>query len=192
MIIFGESALNDAVAVILYRFFTLLATSSTGGSLQSLTFGAFCLSVAQSAGVFVGSTLVGLAIGLGFALVTKYWRMPEPVIFESVIFIIFAYGSYLAAECLGMTGIISVFFCGLGMAHYSTDNLDEMTLISTKVILRVFSTFCEGFVFIYLGMGLVGFGRENTTYSLPFTAVALVGRLRLSSSRQVISKLSST
>lgn len=166
MIIFGESALNDAVAVILFRFFSTLDTPSLSPS-------SFLLSILASGGVFLGSTLVGLLLALGYALATKHAKGGDAVTFQSVSFLAFAYASYLLAESLHLTGIISVFFCGLGMAHYGTDNVDEITLISSKVMLRTFSTLSEGVVFTYLGMGVVAWG--GGMYDLRVAGVALVG-----------------
>ncbi|KAH6601779.1 hypothetical protein BASA61_001806 [Batrachochytrium salamandrivorans] len=59
MLIFGESALNDAVAIILYRFFVgLQAEASVLGVLP------FFISVLASFGVFMGSFCVGVVIAL--------------------------------------------------------------------------------------------------------------------------------
>ncbi|KAI9003480.1 Sodium/hydrogen exchanger family-domain-containing protein [Hyaloraphidium curvatum] len=188
MVIFGESALNDAVAVILYRFFSSLATGS--GALTPLS---FFYSAVQSAGVFFGSALAGLAVAAVYALLTKYLRAPGPErsVFESFAFVSHAYVGYLIGEFLGLTGIISVFFCGLGMSHYADANMDELSLVGTRVMLRVFSTFCEGFVFIYLGTGLLAFGRENTAYHAGFTAIAILAILIARSHVFIICSLSS-
>jgi sodium/hydrogen exchanger 8 len=49
------------------------------------------------------------------------------------MFLVFAYTSYLLAEVLKLTGIISVFFCGAAMAHYAFENLSKVSVLSTKV-----------------------------------------------------------
>ncbi len=47
MLIFGESAINDAVAVILFSFFTSVYTKPTAGRIA--------LAIVESAGVFIGT-----------------------------------------------------------------------------------------------------------------------------------------
>lgn len=128
MLIFGESALNDAVAIILYRFFTSLADPT-----MSLGAGPFILSAATSIGVFWGSFAIGCGIALAFSLLTKYVQMPDGSVYELATLLIFAYMNYIAAELCSLTGIISVFFCGVAMSHYSYNNLSEVTILSAKV-----------------------------------------------------------
>ncbi|RKO96515.1 Sodium/hydrogen exchanger, partial [Caulochytrium protostelioides] len=87
MIIFGESALNDAVSIILYRFFTSLEDPT-----MRLGAGPFFVSVFASAGVFLGSVCVGIAMALIFALLTKHLVVDhERPLFETVMLIVFAY-----------------------------------------------------------------------------------------------------
>ncbi|KAJ1334417.1 sodium/hydrogen exchanger 3 [Batrachochytrium salamandrivorans] len=155
MLIFGESALNDAVAIILYRFFVgLQAEASVLGVLP------FFISVLASFGVFMGSFCVGVVIALIFAKITKHvWITGyDGAIYEMVMLIIFAYSSYLLAEVLSLTGIISIFFCGITMSHYAYSNLTELTQRTMKVTIRMISLMCEGFIFLYLGLGLLSFG----------------------------------
>ncbi|KAI9332229.1 Sodium/hydrogen exchanger family-domain-containing protein [Obelidium mucronatum] len=157
MIIFGESALNDAVAIILYRFFTGLADPK-----MKLGIGPFITSVFASAAVFFGSFLVGIFVALIFAKITKHVKMEEGSVYEMTMLILFAYISYLLADVLGMTGIISIFFCGIAMAHYAAGNLSEEARNASKVTLRLLAFMCECFIFLYLGLGLLSFGNKAT------------------------------
>ncbi|KAI3653193.1 hypothetical protein MP228_002618 [Amoeboaphelidium protococcarum] len=174
MMIFGESALNDAVSVILFRFFTQLARSEQE---QKLNAGTLLFSFVESVGVFFGSALIGVAVAMVFAKITKHVRPPELPIFQLLIFLVFAYSSYLISDLVGMTGIVGVFFCGAAMAHYSYDNLSKVTILSAKVVLRTISSMCDAFVFIYLGLGLFAFGRSNTTYNAAFIICAFIAIL---------------
>ncbi|KAI8805350.1 Cation/H+ exchanger, partial [Cladochytrium replicatum] len=157
MLIFGESALNDAVSIILFRFFTDLADPKMRLSVSS-----FFILVLQSAGVFIGSTIVGFAVAVLFALLTKHIRfMHDQPIYETTMLFIFAYLSYLLADILSLTGIISIFFCGIGMSYYAMNNVTKKAKSSVKVLLRFLSSTCEGFVFLYLGLGLLSFGGQT-------------------------------
>ncbi|KAI8893749.1 Sodium/hydrogen exchanger family-domain-containing protein [Globomyces pollinis-pini] len=168
MFIFGESALNDAVAIILFRFFTSL--QSEADNLSPLP---FLMSFLQSCVVFVGSFAVGIIMSLCFAKITKHvWITGyEGAIYEMVMLFVFAYGSYLLAEILALTGIISIFFCGMGMGHYAHPNLTELTKKTVKVTLRVICMLSEGFIFLYFGLGLLSFGVE---YNMLFVVSAII------------------
>lgn len=159
MIIFGESALNDAVAIILFKFFTSIADPK-----MRLSAGSFMFSVAASAYVFIGSFVVGVVMALIFAKITKHIHLHEDEVttYESVMLLLFAYTSYLLADILGLTGIISVFFCGIAMAQYGYPNLSETSAKSMKVMLRTISFICESFIFLYLGLGMMSFSGQTT------------------------------
>ncbi|KAJ3224736.1 Sodium/hydrogen exchanger 8 [Clydaea vesicula] len=156
MLIFGESALNDAVSIILYKFFTSIADPK-----MRLGVVPFILAVLASTGVFIGSFLVGIITALAFAFLTKHVQMADRPIYETTMLLIFAYLSYLIADVIQLTGIISIFFCGIGMAHYAYPNLAKETTGSLKIQLRFISSLCEGFIFIYLGLGLLSFGGKS-------------------------------
>ncbi|KAI9145022.1 Cation/H+ exchanger [Paraphysoderma sedebokerense] len=157
MIIFGESALNDAVAIILYRFFTRLADPTI-----PLTFGQFMLSVVESIWVFLGSLIVGVLTALLFAKLTKHQRLTHDAeVYEVTMMMVFAYSSYLLAEVLGLTGIISVFFCGVTMAHYAKPNITQTSNLVAKHMFHIFSAMCDCFIFLYLGMGIYGFPKAR-------------------------------
>ena len=74
MMIFGESALNDAVAIILYRFFTSLVEEEDSNG--NVSVGQFFGSMFQSIWIFFGSSLVGILIAMLFAKLTKHVKPP--------------------------------------------------------------------------------------------------------------------
>ena len=76
IIIFGESALNDAVAIILYRFFIGLQEVS-----ENITILSGLLAIVSSCGVFLGSFVIGILFGLLFAKITKHvWIEVENIL----------------------------------------------------------------------------------------------------------------
>ena len=78
-----------------------------------------------------------MIFALIYAKVTKHvWITGyEGAIYEMIMLIVCAYSSYLVAEICGMTGIISIFFTGMVMAHYATPNMTELTKKTVKVCL---------------------------------------------------------
>ncbi|KAJ3189487.1 Sodium/hydrogen exchanger 8 [Gaertneriomyces sp. JEL0708] len=158
MLIFGESALNDAVSIILYRFFTEIADPK-----MRLSAGTFIVSVLASAGVFLGSLVIGVVFGLALAKITKHVKVDEKeeATYEMAMILICAYTSYLVADLLSLTGIISIFFTGITVAHYVLNNLGESTRANFKSTLRMIAFMCECFIFLYLGLGLLSFGNQT-------------------------------
>lgn len=71
------------------------------------------------------SILCGFFFGFPCALILKYVDMRGSAVREFTILMMFAYGSYISAEALTLSGIISMFSCGLVMAHYCFWNMSR-------------------------------------------------------------------
>ena len=101
-VIFGESILNDAVAIVLfdtaqrYRPDKIKGHSLTLASLLE-AFGIFFL-------VFFGSLLIGVAIGIATALLLKFTLVRRFPKIESCLVILIAYASYYFANGVHATG----------------------------------------------------------------------------------------
>lgn len=100
-VIFGESILNDAVAIVLFETAQKYAESEAG----SLTF----LNLFEAIGlfllVFFGSMLVGVVTGIATALGLKYTlvrRMPK---IESCLIVLIAYASYFFSNGVYLSGM---------------------------------------------------------------------------------------
>ena len=90
-IIFGESILNDAIAIVLFE--TAQRYHETGAA-GSLTF----LNLFEAVGlfllVFFGSMVVGMLVGIATALGLKYTLVRRLPKIESCLIILVAYASY--------------------------------------------------------------------------------------------------
>ena len=65
--------------------------------------------------------------------------------------------SYLIAEALQLSGIVSIIFCGISMARYALPNL---SVNGRKSLLRIYNSLAHAFedlVFLFIGIGLIGF-----------------------------------
>ena len=100
MILEGESLLNDASALLIYR----LAVGAVGGG--------FTLGKAAPmfALVFVGSVVAGLVLARPMRLaMAKIHDAPSSVIFQFVA----TFGVWLLAEKLGLSGVVTIVVFGL-------------------------------------------------------------------------------
>jgi sodium/hydrogen exchanger 3 len=148
--VFGESVLNDAVAIVLFR--TVETFFHT-----TITFASIVLAVLDFARIFLGSIAVAIVVGVIAALTFKWTDLYKYPRTESVLIILFAYQSYLMAESLRLSGIVAILFAGIVMAHYAYKNLSGDAQHASKSIFEALAFLFETFIFIYLGMALFTF-----------------------------------
>jgi solute carrier family 9 (sodium/hydrogen exchanger), member 8 len=175
MIIFGESALNDAVAIILYRFTTTYAVPGA-----SFTGGSFFVTLLAILGVFFGSLVVGVLVAFLAAIILKHINVREShggTMLEVVLVIIFGYSSYLVAELAYLSGIVSILFCGAAMANYTVPNMNKESQETTKSVLRLLAFITETALFIYLGLGLAAFSGEERKFEASFIFISIFAML---------------
>jgi len=153
-LVFGESMLNDATSIVLFRTFD----SMVGEEFTNTRAG---LAVAQFVVVCIGSIVVGIIISLLSALVFKrIAHINEYPVLEMAMCFLFAYMSYLAAELVYMSGIIAIFIAGVIMKHYSWYSMSEDARHGSDHIFHVLSFAAENFVFLYLGINLSGYSPD--------------------------------
>ncbi|KAF2854142.1 sodium/hydrogen exchanger [Plenodomus tracheiphilus IPT5] len=167
-LIFGESILNDAVAIVLFETAQRYKDSAETLGIVSLfeAFGIFF-------GVFFGSLFIGVAVGIAVSLMLKFTyvrRIPKT---ESCLIILTAYLTYFLSNAIHMSGIVSLLFCGICMKHYAYHNMSRRTQLTTKFVFQVTSQLSENFIFIYLGLSL--FTDDKLDYKPLFILITVAG-----------------
>ena len=101
-VIFGESILNDAIAIVLFE---TAQRYKEGGSSDS---GLSVFSLFEGVGIFLlvffGSLVIGVAVGIGTALGLKYTLVRRYPKIESCLIILIAYASYFFSNGCHMSG----------------------------------------------------------------------------------------
>ncbi|KAF2766709.1 sodium/hydrogen exchanger [Teratosphaeria nubilosa] len=169
-IIFGESILNDAIAIVLFETAQKYKEGATAGKLT-------ILSLFESIGVFLlvffGSLLIGLIIGLLTSLLLKFTHIRREPKIESCVIILIAYASYFFANAIHMSGIVALLFCGICLKHYAYHNMSRRTQLTTKFTFALLAQLSENFIFIYLGLSM--FTETGLEYKPLFILVTTVG-----------------
>jgi len=169
-LVFGESVLNDAVAVVIYRTLVNFLKAEFDSSMIGMAFLQFFIN-------FFGSVLIGITFALLSALLLKFVDFRRYFTLEISVVIIFAYAPYLVSEAIGLSGIMAILFCGIVMSHYTYFNLSPVSQITTEKVFRSLSFLAETSVFAYLGLAIPNFAHVfNITLISVTLFLILVGR----------------
>ncbi|KAL9099688.1 MAG: hypothetical protein Q9163_004848 [Psora crenata] len=174
-VIFGESILNDAIAIVIFDTAQRYKPDAARG--HSLTIASFFEAIGIFFLVFFGSLVIGVLVGIGTALLLKFTLVRRFPKIESCLVILIAYASYYFANGALMSGIVSLLFCGITLKHYAYYNMSRRTQLTTKYMFSALAQLSENFIFIYLGLTLfTGTNRTTTLYFEPlFILITVVG-----------------
>lgn len=100
-VIFGESILNDAVAIVLFETAQQFKKGEAAGK---LTFVSLFEGIGIFLAVFFGSLVIGVIVGIGTALALKYTYVRRFPKIESSLIVLIAYASYFLSNGLHMSG----------------------------------------------------------------------------------------
>ncbi|KAH6890450.1 Sodium/hydrogen exchanger family-domain-containing protein [Thelonectria olida] len=167
-IIFGESILNDAIAIVIFET-AQKYNKGEAGNLGIISFfegtGIFLL-------VFFGSMLIGFLVGVFTALLLKFTYLRRFSKIESCLIVLIAYATYFFSHGLHMSGIVSLLFCGITLKHYAYFNMSRRTQLTTKFVFQILAQLSENFIFIYLGLAL--FTDNNLSFQPPLIIVTIL------------------
>ncbi|XP_073399632.1 sodium/hydrogen exchanger 6 [Dendrobates tinctorius] len=175
-LLFGESVLNDAVAIVLSS--SIVAYQPAGDNSHTFDTTAMFKSVGMFLGVFSGSFAMGAATGVLTALVTKFTKLREFQLLETGLFFLMSWSTFLLAEACGYTGVVAVLFCGITQAHYTYNNLSTESQIRTKQLFELLNFLAENFIFSYMGLALFTFQNHifNPTFIFGAFIAVFLGR----------------
>ena len=153
----GESLVNDATALVAYRF-----------AVAAVVTGSFSLAGAsvQFVLVGVGGILVGLAVG--WLAVQFHKRVDDPPI-EITVSLLTPFVAYLSAEHLGVSGVLAVVTAGMSLGWRMPELISYRTRLQGGPVWAIVEFLLNGFVFILIGLQLpevLRRIREHSEYSL--------------------------
>ncbi|MBX3584982.1 MAG: sodium:proton antiporter [Rhizobiaceae bacterium] len=138
----GESLLNDATGLVLYRFAVVAALTGTFSG--SGAAGSFLLLVA-------GGLAVGVACGFLASVATGFVVSGELGVTTSFLA---AWGSYILGDGLGVSGVLATVACGIIMGWRQHELLDAEQRFQSQAVWRVIGFILESLIFILIGLSL--------------------------------------
>eukprot|EP00250_Pteridium_aquilinum_P010475 c19414_g1_i1 orf=588-2228(+) len=172
-LVFGEGVVNDATSIVLFRAVQSIDLTEIDVFTILEVLGKFVY-------LFLFSTLMGIAVGLLSAyVIKKLYFGRHSTDREIAIMILMAYFSYMLAELLYLSGILTVFFCGIVMSHYTWHNVTESSQITTRHTFATMSFIAETFIFLYVGMDALDIDKWNRTDVNAATSAGLSATLML-------------
>ncbi len=141
-VIEGESMVNDATGLVVYRF-----------AVAALVMGSFSLWQASLQFVIVslGGLLIGLVIGWPVAWLHRHLD-DAPI--EITITLLTPYAAYLLADALQVSGVLAVLSAGLYLSRQSSRFFSSNTRLQANAVWNVLVFLLNGLVFLVIGLQL--------------------------------------
>ncbi|NMH29624.1 Na+/H+ antiporter [Flavobacterium silvaticum] len=172
----GESLLNDASSLIVFRF--ALVAVATG---QFIWYKA----ALNFSWMVIGGIGVGLLIGFVFMKMHKY--LPTDANIDTVLSLVTPYLIYIAAEEVGSSGVLAVVSGGLLLSNNRHKFMNSTSRLRGFNVWESLAFLMNGFVFMLIGLELpeIRTGLENEgvslnsaiVYGLIVTGLLIVSRI---------------
>lgn len=162
----GESLLNDATGLVLFRFATAAALTGAFSTHEAvLSFAALAL----------GGIVVGVV--LGYVLVFVLRRI-DHLFLAITAACLSPWAAYIGGESLHVSGVMSVVSCGIIFGWYQHDVFSARVRVNSFAFWEVMIFLLEALVFILIGFSLRGVvarmggvGEALSTLGMPILAV---------------------
>lgn len=146
MLIYGESVINDAVSIVVYRTISKFL-------LTPLSFAAIMNACGTFLIMLFGSTIIGAAIALIACLILKYIKISS-VVTETIIVFLTAYSAFELTEACELSGITATLACGVTMNYFSLRNLSKPSREFAQNAVKVASSVADTLIFFQVGVNV--------------------------------------
>jgi monovalent cation/hydrogen antiporter len=149
----GESLVNDASALIAYRF-----------AVMAVTTGSFVLWEAGLQFLLVAGVGIVIGIVVGYLFVLAHKKIENNPLVETSLTLLAPYISYLAAEHFHMSGVLAVVTTGLVISWRAPEVFTYQTRMRTRIVWDTLIFLLHGFVFILIGLQLPSIIKDLGNY----------------------------
>lgn len=141
-IVEGESLINDATALVAYKFAVAAVVTGSFSLLEAS--GDFIVSAA-------GGVAIGVAVGAVVAAVRR--RLDNPPV-EVTIALSTAYFAYLPAEAAGVSGVLAAVTVGIFMGRRTSRLTSPTTRIQGVAVFQILTFILNSALFVLVGLQL--------------------------------------
>ena len=138
----GESLVNDATALVAYRFAIAAVVTGT----FSLSRAGLHFVVAAAGGVLIG-------LGIGWLAAKIQGRLDDPPV-QVTISLLTPFAAYLPADRLGVSGVLAVVTAGLYIGWRSPETINSRMRLQAYPVWEMVVFLLNGVVFILIGLQL--------------------------------------
>jgi CPA1 family monovalent cation:H+ antiporter len=164
-----ESLFNDAVAVGFYRVVLVML------ALGTVSAGALTRVVVWAVAGAAGGTLLGVAVAFIVARVLR-WRSDAAT--QILATMLCAYGAYLAADSLGLSGIFATIACGIALRYFERASISLRIAEDVDRFWSIGAALANVVVFFMAGAS-VALGRLAAEPVFVLACIAAVGLARV-------------
>ena len=160
----GESLVNDASGLVLYRFMVVAVLSGTFSLLDAS--GEFAL-------IAIGGVAVGMVLAGIFVAIHRF--LGDPFV-EVLLSLAVPYLAYVAAEAIHVSGVLAVVAAGLLRGRYSPEIVSAEMRILARSMWNILVFMLNSLVFILIGLqlsGVVGRLEGYSGWDLAASALAI-------------------
>ncbi|HST06041.1 MAG TPA: Na+/H+ antiporter [Chloroflexia bacterium] len=167
VILEGESLFNDGTSIVLFRI--VLGVVVAGALTDAMA------TVVQFVVVVLGAIILGAAVGY---LVSAIIARMNDYLVETTATLILAYGTYLLAEQIGVSGVIAVVVAALVVGNFGRSGMSPTTREAVSSTWEFFGFLANSLIFLLIGLELnVG---QLWQYIVPtLIAIAIVLAVRI-------------
>lgn len=140
----GESLFNDGTSIVLFRIVLAMVVAGSVNPAASLL---------DFLRLVLGGAMLGFVLGY---LTSRLLRRIDDYLIEISSTVVLAWGSYLLAEFMGVSGVISVVVAGLVLGNYGGRiSFSPTTKIVLGHVLEFISFVANSFIFLLIGIQIV-------------------------------------
>ncbi|KAM5128745.1 sodium/hydrogen exchanger 2-like [Callospermophilus lateralis] len=152
ILVFGESLLNDAVTVVLYKLF------KSFNEMPSIKLVDILAAMGKFFLVGIGGVFIGFLFGMFAAFTTRFTKTIRVI--EPLFVFLYSYLSYLTAEMFHLSGIVAIITCAMSMKRYVEANISQKSHTTIKYFMKMWSSVSDTLIFIFLGVSTIGNNHE--------------------------------